>query len=64
MIEKKYKGKAYTLLQIHDELIFEVEESVAKDFSKESTKIMKEVVELLVPLDVHANIGHSLAELK
>jgi len=64
MIKKKYKNKAYTILQIHDELIFEVEESVAENFSKEGVKIMKEVVDLLVPLDVHSNIGHSLAELK
>ena len=64
IIEKEYKEKAYILLQIHDELIFEVEESVAKEFSEKSVRIMEKVVEFLVPLDVHSNIGHSLAELK
>ena len=64
MIQVKYPNKAFMLLQIHDELIFEVEEDVAEQFSKDSCKIMEEIVDIVVPLDVHVNIGHSLAELK
>jgi len=64
MIKAEYKDKAYLLLQIHDELIFEVKESVVEEFTRESVRIMEEVIDLLVPLDVHSNIGHSLAELK
>ena len=64
MIKEKYKGKAFILLQIHDELILEVEESVIDKFALESVDIMDDVVELLAPLAVHANIGHSLSELK
>jgi DNA polymerase-1 len=64
MIDKDYKEKAYILLQIHDELVLEVEDSVAEEISEKCADIMDNVVDLLVPLDVHANIGHSLAELK
>lgn len=64
MIDNKYKGKAYILLQVHDELILEVEDSIAEEFTKKAVEMMDNVVDLLVPLDVHSNIGHSLAELK
>lgn len=64
LINSKYKGDAYILLQIHDELVLEVKEDVVEKFSEDSVKIMNSVVDLGVPLDVHSNIGHSLAELK
>jgi DNA polymerase-1 len=64
MIEKKYKGKAFTLLQIHDELVFEVEEGSVKSFEKDTAKIMKQVVELKVPLDVNTGVGDNLSQLK
>jgi DNA polymerase-1 len=64
MIEKKYMGKAFTLLQIHDELVFEVEEGSVKSFEKDTAKIMKRVVELKVPLDVNTGVGDNLSELK
>jgi DNA polymerase-1 len=52
------------LLQIHDELILEVKDKRIKEFTDESKNIMENIVEFLVPLEVHANIGHSLSELK
>jgi DNA polymerase I len=64
LINNKYKDKAHILLQIHDELVLEVEENLVEEFSKESTEVMNSVVGLGVPLEVHSNIGHSLAELK
>lgn len=64
VINEKYKDKAHIVLQIHDELVFEVEESIAEEFTEESAQIMRNTVDMLVPLDVHSSIGHSLAELK
>ena len=63
-IEKDYKGKAFILLQVHDELILEVEDQIIDEFSEKAVDIMDNVVDLSVPLEVHSNIGHSLAELK
>ena len=64
LIEKEYPKQSYILLQIHDEIVFEVKEDLVKKFSKEVKKIMLESVALDVPLDVHISIGDTLSELK
>ena len=50
-------------LQIHDELIIEVDEDQAEKFSKKLKKIMEEVYELNVPLVVEVSIGDNWGEL-
>ncbi len=42
--EKHQEGDAYLLLQVHDELIYEVKEDKAKDISREIKRIMEEVL--------------------
>ena len=64
LIEKKYENEAYILLQVHDELIFEVKKDRAEDFKSQVEDILKNTVVLQVPLDVHASIGKDLSELK
>ncbi len=64
LINRKYKDKAYMLLQIHDEIIFEVEESVLDDFTKDADEILLKSIELEVPFDVHISSGNRLSELK
>jgi DNA polymerase-1 len=64
MIEKKFKNEAFILLQIHDELIFEVMEGRVKEFEEEAKKIMREAVSLNVHLDVSSAVGENMAELK
>lgn len=64
VIEKEYKEKAHILLQIHDELIFEVEKNYTESFIKIVEEIMENVVSLDVPLVVHSSVGNSMAELK
>ena len=64
MIEKIFNEKAYILLQIHDELIFEVEEKQVEKFVKEAKEIMENVVSLDVPLVVNSSLGNNMAELK
>jgi len=52
------------LLQIHDELIFEVHEEKAEEFIKDAEALMEGIVFLDVPLVVHSSTGDNMAELK
>lgn len=64
LIFDSYKDQAFLLLQIHDELMFEVVDSKVEKFREEASKIMEGVVKLNVPLKVSAGHGMSMAELK
>ena len=55
---------AKLLLQIHDELIFEVENEYADEFSQKASKIMEDIYTLNVPLKTAINIGKNWGELK
>ncbi len=50
---------ARMLLQIHDELVFEVREDTAEKFAEFITHEMENIVELSVPLEVNAGIGNN-----
>jgi len=65
-IYKKYKNNidVKMLLQIHDELIFEVDEDKCDEISKDLQKIMENIYKLIVPLKVSISIGNSWSELK
>ncbi|MDD4561234.1 MAG: DNA polymerase I [Candidatus Dojkabacteria bacterium] len=63
LIEGEFEKKAHILLQIHDELIFEVEEGVVDEFVKKAKKTMEEIVSLEVPLVVNSSVGDNMAEL-
>ncbi|HIP56018.1 MAG TPA: DNA polymerase I [Arcobacter sp.] len=52
------------LLQIHDELIFEIKEDIVDEVSIELQNIMKNVYKLDIPLEVSASIGSNWGELK
>ena len=56
--------EAKLLLQIHDELIFEVKEERAQAFSLQAQKVMEEIYPLRVPLKVSIAIGNNWGELK
>lgn len=64
MIEKEFKDDAFILLQIHDELIFEVKEERLKEFEEKAKELMGEAVSLVVHLDVSSASGDNMAELK
>lgn len=64
MIEGELKEEAYILLQIHDELIFEVQEDKLEEFIKSAESLMEGIVSLEVPLVVHSSTGDNMAELK
>lgn len=59
----RYTGKAALLLQIHDELIFEVDEDTAEEFGQELKKVMESAYTLKVPLLVSVEIGNTWAEI-
>jgi len=52
------------LLQIHDELIFEVKDEFVSDFALKAADIMKDIYQLRVKLGVSIAIGKSWGELK
>jgi len=56
--------EAKMLLQIHDELIFEVTEDKAEELGSKFQSIMENIMELNVPLKASMNIGHNWGDLK
>jgi len=55
---------AFMVLQVHDELVFEIRENLIDDFSKKVQDIMENVMSLNVPLTVNGAAGKNLGELK
>jgi DNA polymerase-1 len=58
------KLDAFMLLQIHDELIFEVKEEQIEELSRRFIYAMENIFELEVPLVCSVSIGDSWGELK
>jgi len=56
--------RARMLLQIHDELIFEVDEDVADEYAVRFVDAMEHILELRVPLKTSMHIGNHWGELK
>ena len=52
------------LLQIHDELIFEVKEGEVEEVCRRFVHIMENILELKVPLKCSVSVGKSWSELK
>lgn len=65
-IWEKYKNNddIKMLLQIHDELIFEIKNDKIEEILEDLVNIMENIVKLKVPLKVSKNIGKSWQELK
>ena len=63
-LSKPNLSRAQMLLQIHDELIFEVEEGFVEEFCERVKGIMQGVVRLNVPLVVNVSSGKTWSELK
>ena len=57
-------SRAKMLLQIHDELIFEVQDGYAEEFGAAAQKIMQEIYKLNVPLKTSLNVAKDWGELK
>ena len=61
---REEKLPARMLLQIHDELIFEVDEAEATVLAERFKSVMEEITELKVPLSTSMNIGEHWGQLK
>jgi len=58
------KYNAFAVLQVHDELVFEVADSDVESFCTQVQSIMENVMKLDVPLVVNGAAGKNLGELK
>ena len=63
--------KAHLILQVHDELVYEVEEGILPEVEKIVENAMTTVLERSylqykteIPLEVHAGSGNNLVEVK
>ncbi|MFZ3053091.1 MAG: DNA polymerase I [Sulfuricurvum sp.] len=56
--------RAKMLLQIHDELIFEVDEDVADILAVEFVEMMEKIMQLKIPLKTSMHVGNHWGELK
>lgn len=52
------------LLQVHDELLFEVREELADKWARAIKDIMENIVKLKVPIEVEAKVGKNWGEMK
>ena len=62
LIEEQIDGSM--LLQIHDELIFEIKEEIVEEIAQKLKYIMENIMELEIPLVCSVNVGNSWGELK
>ena len=56
------KDQAKMLLQVHDELVFEVDEAIADELAEKLKDVMQSVVQLSVPLIVEVGKGNNWDE--
>lgn len=63
LIDSRFKDAAHMLLQVHDELIFEVKEESAEEFSKAIKASMESVYTLKAPLVVDVFTGKNWGEI-
>lgn len=59
-----YDDKIRMLLQVHDELLFEVKENLVKKAAPKIVKLMESVIKLKVPITAEAKTGDNWAQLE
>lgn len=63
-MEKEYKeSEVKMLLQVHDELLFEIKDEILLSFTAECKKHMSEVIKLKVPVIVDAKFGDNWGKM-
>ncbi|MEX0917413.1 MAG: DNA polymerase [Candidatus Paceibacterota bacterium] len=66
--KKKYEGDAHLVLQIHDELVYEIKEEKEKEIAEEIETIMENIIDVKetsgVPIIVDAHVGKNWGEMK
>ena len=61
-IDEQPAGSIKMLLQVHDELIFEIKDEFVEKYSKIISEIMSSVIKLDIPLEVSVGIGKNWSE--
>ena len=64
LIDKKYPDSVNLLLQVHDELLFEIKPDMVSKAVTDIKKIMENVIELSVPIIVDAKAGNNWELMK
>ncbi|ORM38418.1 DNA polymerase I [Francisella endosymbiont of Ornithodoros moubata] len=59
MILQKYNSEVKMVIQVHDELVFEVKKTKLEEITEKIKAIMEAVVKLNVPLEVNVDAGES-----
>lgn len=62
MVNMPASIRKYMVLQIHDELLFEVPQSLADKFTTEIKTVMEGAMKISVPLEVEVKTGHNWFE--
>ena len=62
--KEKHKDGAHLILQIHDELVYEIRDEKIDGAVKIIAEEMKEIPELFIPLEVSISTGENLGEMK
>jgi DNA polymerase-1 len=52
------------LLQVHDELVFEVREDKVEEWAKKLIPIMEQAISLSVPIKVEGKVGNNWGEME
>jgi DNA polymerase-1 len=63
LAKEKMTDDAKIILQIHDELVYEVKDEKIEQVVSVVKKAMEEAVDFAVPLEVHVSVGKSLGEM-
>jgi DNA polymerase-1 len=56
-INQQQADSVYMIMQVHDELVFEIKEQFVDEYAQNITKCMEQAVSLSVPLVVEAGVG-------
>ncbi len=64
LIAKKYPHTVSLLLQVHDELLFEVKRGLVEEIAPQLKRIMEQVIKLSVPIIVDAKHGANWETMK
>ncbi len=64
MLASEYDGQVKMIMQVHDELVFELPEKMVAELAAKLKVIMEGVAKLSVPLTVEAKAGENWEEMK
>jgi len=64
MIEKEYHGTVKMNLQVHDELVFELDKSLVSELIAKVRPMMENVLKLSVPIVVDAKMGENWEDME